>query len=183
MTLFLAVGASGSGKTSIMNALNTYMGKNVLSECISHTTRPMREGEVNGESYHFINDKEFEDLEILEAFAETVIYDGYKYGISKDEIENRKTKHAYIIVNYDGYKQVKEVYPDAVGVFLYMSKEDCMISMLERGDSFEKALSRIELYDEEIKDKHDFDYVIKNVRGKFNETKNIVANIIGQYGV
>ncbi|AKQ08458.1 guanylate kinase [Bacillus phage PBC2] len=183
MTLFLITAPSGAGKTSIMHALNTYMGEGVLSECVSHTTRPMREGEVDGESYYFTDEQTFKDGIVLEAFAETVKYDGHLYGISKSEIDYKDTRHAYIIVNYDGYKQVKKVYPDAVGIFLYMSKEDCMISMLERGDSIEKALSRIELYDDEIKDKHDFDYVVKNVRGKFHETKNIVAHIIGQYGV
>ncbi|UUV46002.1 guanylate kinase [Bacillus phage vB_BanS-Thrax1] len=183
MTLFLIVGASGSGKTSIMHELNTYMGKNILSECVSHTTRPKREGEVDAESYYFVSKEMFEEGIQNDVFAETVYYDGHWYGISKYEIESRSTKHAYIIVNYDGYKQIKEVYPDAVGIFLYMSKEDCMISMLNRGDSFEKALSRIELYDDEVKNKHDFDYVVKNVRGKFDETKNIVASIIGQHGV
>ena len=181
--LFLITAPSGAGKTSIMEELKRYMGEGVLSECVSHTTRPMRDGEIDGVSYHFVNDKEFENLEILEAFAETVMYDGHKYGISKDEIENKETKHTYIIVNFDGYEQVKQVYPDAVGIFLYMRKEDCMANMLLRGDSFDKALSRIELYEDEIKNRVYFDYVVKNVRDKFNETKNIIAHIIGQHGV
>ncbi|UUV47036.1 guanylate kinase [Bacillus phage vB_BanS-Thrax5] len=182
MALFLITGMSGAGKTSIMDMVRSRM-KYELSECVSHTTRPIRENEVDGSSYYFIDEEYFQLGLNQNEFAETVEYHGYKYGISKAEIKEkqRQTKHAYIIVNYEGYKQVKEVFPDAVGIFLYAGKEDCMMNMLSRGDSLEKANERITTYEEELKGRHDYDYVIKNVRNKVTGTTGILENIIWSY--
>jgi len=182
MTLFLITGMSGAGKTSVMEQVRKNNAHR-LSECVSHTTRPKREGEKDGKAYYFIDEETFKRGLDGNEFAETVIYDGYGYGIAKDEIKHRQaqTNHAYIIVNYEGYKQVKEVFPDAVGIFLYTSKEDCMINMLSRGDSIKKANKRIELYDKEIKNRSDYDYVVKNVRNKMTGTVGIIENIIWQY--
>lgn len=182
MALFLLTGMSGAGKTSIMEELKRNMAHR-LSECVSHTTRPKRTGEKDGIAYYFISEEYFQEGVKGNEFAETVEYDGYRYGIAKGEIKLKKsqTPHTYIIVNHDGYKQVKEVFPDAVGIFLYTSKEDCMINMLSRGDSIEQANKRIELYDEEIENRKDYDYVVKNVRNKKSGTIGIIENIIWSY--
>ena len=182
MALFLITGMSGAGKTSIMDEVRNRL-KYELSECISHTTRPKRDNEVDGKAYYFINDETFTRGKEGNEFAETVEYHGYKYGISKAEIKEkqRQTKHAYIIVNYEGYKQVKEVFPDAIGIFLYTTKEDCMINMLSRGESIDQANERITTYDKEFKNRHDYDYVIKNVRNKMTGTTGIIENIIWSY--
>lgn len=182
MALFLITGMSGAGKTSIMDGVRKNMAHR-LSECISHTTRPMRDGEVEGKAYYFIDEESFQKDKDNDEFAETVEYDGNKYGIANYEIKFRQTQtnHAYIIVNYEGYKQVKEKFPDAVGIFLYAKKEDCMINMLSRGDDLDKANKRIKLYDEEVKNRNDYDYVVKNVRNKMTGTIGVIENIIWSY--
>lgn len=182
MALILLTAPSGTGKTSIMEMVQNYLGKHALLECVSHTTRPMRDGEVDGKTYYYI-DKDYFQVGIDGGeFAEYIEYDGHLYGISVEEIKRRmnEAENVYIIVNYDGYKQVKEKFPDAVGIFLHMSKEDCMANMLLRGDSIENAVARIELYDDEMKNRVDYDYVIKNVRDKQMFTRNIITGIIYQ---
>lgn len=182
MTIFLITAPSGAGKTTITHSL---MKKMLWKECISHTTRPMRQGEVEGITYYFVSREEFKKMIKNNELTEMVNYDGNYYGISKAEIERVMTSgsHVFIIVNYDGYKQIKSVYPDAVGIFLYMSKEDCMANMLLRGDSLDSALKRISTYEEEMKNRYDYDYVIKNVRGQQEYTENIIENIIKQYRI
>lgn len=182
MAIFLITAPSGAGKTSIAQMIQRQGG---WEECISHTTRDMREGEENGKTYYFISKEQFLHFDKLGAFAEKVEYDKNYYGISKDEIERvmEKSKHVYVIVEYEGYKQMKDIYPDAVGIFLYMSKEDCMANMLLRGDSLANAEDRISRYDEEIKNRVHFDYVIKNVRGKMVSTTHIIHGIISQYHI
>lgn len=180
MTVFLITAPSGAGKTTIAQKIQSYGD---WMECISHTSRDMREGEVDGKTYYFVSKKGFQELYDAGHFAERVEYDGNLYGITKAEIERvtKTGRSVFIIVDNDGYKQVKEIYPDAIGIFIHMTKEECMANMLLRGDSIEKALKRIALYDEEIKNRGQYDYVVKNVRNKFDQTISIIRGIIRQY--
>jgi guanylate kinase len=182
LAIFLITAPSGAGKTETMKLVAKYTGN--IGECISDTTRPMRKGEQNGFTYYFRSGLEFETMVDNGEFAEQVEYDGNLYGIRKSEI-NRvlgKHKHVYIIVEYGGYTQVKEAYPDAVGIFLHMGKEDCLANMLLRGDTMEKALKRIATYEDEMANRHEYDYVIKNVRGKMDATARVITAITQQYG-
>lgn len=174
MTLFLITAPSGAGKTTICNRVDNWV------ECVSHTTRPMRNGEEHGKTYYFVSRQEFNRIDLKNGFVEKVEYDGNQYGVSIEELEEKekKLRHVYIIVEYDGYKQIKKKYPDAVGIFLYMSKEDCMANMLLRGDSLESANNRIARYDSEIENRKDYDYVVKNVRGRMNNTISIIKEIV-----
>lgn len=180
MAIFLITAPSGAGKTTIADKI-AKLG--VWKECISNTTRPMREGEVYGKTYYFTKSEDFEDADTMGVFAESVRYDGHSYGITHEEIERvmGTGKHVYIIVEHGGYKQIKKLYPDAIGIFLHMSKEDCMANMLLRGDSLEKATKRINKYDDEIKNRGEYDYVVKNVRGQMDNVIYVIRYILTQY--
>lgn len=180
MSLFLITGASGTGKTTLAQSIEKHGN---WQEAVSHTTRPMRDGEVDGKTYYFITEEEFSKMLKNGEFAEHVTYNGNHYALSKIEIDTvmKSGNHVFAIVEYYGYLQVKEQYPDAVGIFIHMSKEDCLVNMLLRGDSLENAIERIELYEEEMKHRTEYDYVIKNVRGKKYETEVIIKAIIKQH--
>lgn len=181
MAIFTITAPSGAGKTSIAETIATYGD---WKECISHTTRKIRvkDGEVDGKNYYFTPIDKFLGMVDNGEFAEKVMYDKNHYGITQEEIERVMSdgKHVYIIVEYNGYEQIKAIYKDAIGIFIHMSKEDCMANMLLRGDSFEKATSRIEKYEDEMKHRGEFDYVVKNVRGKKNELVHLMRFIIQQ---
>ena len=78
--LYLISAPSGAGKTSLVKALLSASaqhsrGKAGLCVSISHTTRPMRPGEVNGDNYHFVAESEFK--RIKEAYE--LILDPQRY--------------------------------------------------------------------------------------------------------
>jgi guanylate kinase len=50
--LYVIVGKSASGKDTILNSL---IDKGIGNKIISHTSRPIREGEVDGFSYYFMD--------------------------------------------------------------------------------------------------------------------------------
>lgn len=180
MAMFIITGASGSGKTTLAKLLQE---RRTWKECISHTTRPMRDNEKDEETYYFISEDKFLEMSADGDFAEEVEYDGYRYGISIDEIDrvHDEHNHMFIILEYGGYKQIKKLYPEAIGIFIYMSKEDCMANMLLRGDTLSKSLSRILTYEDEIENRNEYDYVIKNVRGQVEATLLIIHHIVAQY--
>ncbi|MFQ3543443.1 hypothetical protein Q7A53_05105 [Halobacillus rhizosphaerae] len=185
MGIVLITAPSGSGKTYLMNLLKRNYNAKVtkfIGECISHTTRKIRENETDGVTYYYVDEATFDKMRENDEFAESVVYDGKLYGITKKEIKRvlSQNYNVYIIVNYDGYKQVSNAFPDSIGIFLHMDKKDCLANMLLRGDTIDDALSRISTYEEEMKNRTDYDYVVKNIRDKENETIKIIHSIIEQ---
>ena len=76
---------------------------------VSYTTRPKREGEINGVTYHFVSDDEFELLRSRNIFAETTEYrvaseDIWKYGTARLDLKGDKV----MIVNPEGLKNLKK---------------------------------------------------------------------------
>ena len=79
-TLFIVTAPSGAGKTSLVNEL-LHQIKNLLVS-VSHTTRPIRPGEINGKNYHFVDERRFLSMISNGDFLETADVYGYKYGTS-----------------------------------------------------------------------------------------------------
>lgn len=79
----IIVGPGGSGK----DYLRRIMVDRGFTYGISHTSRPPREGEEEGKDYYFRDIKFFEDNEDM--FLELQTFNGWKYGISKNEFEEK----------------------------------------------------------------------------------------------
>lgn len=90
-------GPSGAGKSSLINKIFDDIGDCYFS--ISTTTRPMREGEVNGVHYHFVSEEEFKkDIE-EDNFLEYAVVHGNYYGTSLKPV--REALHAKKLVLFD----------------------------------------------------------------------------------
>jgi guanylate kinase len=169
--LFCITGPSGSGKTTIM--------KDVMSnEVGSCTSRAMREGEVQGREYNFLDKKELLEMIWKGDMAEWTEYSGNYYGTTKQELEDKLAiGHAYVICDNHGFKQFKEVYDNVVSIFLYAENEDCIDNMFGRGDSIDNVMNRLKTYNEEMDNRGQYDYVVKNVRGYKPVTIDIIKSI------
>jgi len=71
-------GASGSGKDTILNWVVSHYPK--INPIISCTTRPPREGEVNGKDYHFISEGRMTEQIISGEMLEATEFRGWFYG-------------------------------------------------------------------------------------------------------
>lgn len=169
--LYCITGPSGSGKTSIAREL-------FARECMSVTTRPMRDGEVDGEDYQFITKEEFLNLQKDGQLMEVAEYDGHFYGLTAQELAKQtRLGDAFFVCTFEGFAQIREKYDNICSVFLYASEEDCYNNMLDRGDSPEKAHQRMKSYDDFIKHRGEYDYVIKNIRGLMGSSILILHRI------
>lgn len=155
------------------------------NELVSYATRPMRQGESQGNPYYFITDEEFNSMYNNGEFAEYTDYvgHGYRYGISYEEIKNKLSiGDAYVISDYNGLTQFKSVYPNCVSIFIYVEKDDAEKHMRARGDNEENIISRLSTYEYETGFMHKYDHVVVNRHGEFEETveklKNIVEGLI-----
>ena len=78
------MGKAGAGKDTILRYLCDHYDVN---EVISCTTRPPREGEVDGREYYFISRDEFENRIENNGFLEYAEFVGNYYGTPLDKVE------------------------------------------------------------------------------------------------
>lgn len=123
-SLYLISAPSGAGKTSLVKALlNEKSACNVESKLcvsVSHTTRPIRSGEVNGVNYHFVDLPTFLAMKAKNDFLECAEVFGNRYGTSKAWVQERLGQGWDVILEIDwqGADQVKRLLPDSVGIFI-----------------------------------------------------------------
>lgn len=77
----IIVGKGASGKNVLMERFE----KRGFRHLVSHTTRPMRDGEVDGKEYHFVSNEEFEKMIKEGKFVEYQKFGGFYYGTSAKE--------------------------------------------------------------------------------------------------
>jgi guanylate kinase len=163
-TLFIVCAPSGAGKTSLVNALLDREPDIELS--VSYTTRPPREGEVDGRDYHFVTRAAFLEMAARGEFLESAEVHGSLYATSQAWIEARMREGRDIVLEIDwqGAEQVRRLVQGAVGIFVLPPSLDALHRRLTaRGkDSSEVIERRLANAREEIGHVGEFDYVIIN---------------------
>ena len=162
--LLVVSGPSGAGKGTICKALLNKNDQIKLS--VSATTRKPRNGEVHGVNYFFIKKEEFtkmiENGEFLE-YAQ--IYDNF-YGTPKAAIIEclEKGQDVILEIEMQGARQIKEVYPEGVFIFvLPPSLEELKSRIVGRGtETQEEIEKRFSCAFEEINQIVNYDYFIVN---------------------
>lgn len=162
--LVVISGPSGAGKGTICKMLKREMED--LKVSVSATTRNPREGEVEGESYFFIKEKEFIEKINNDEFLEYACVYGNYYGTPKKEVFKQLEDGNDIILEIDiqGALQVKKNYP--LGVFIFIlppSLKELQNRIEGRGtDSKEVILKRMHSAYDELNYAFEYDYVVLN---------------------
>jgi guanylate kinase len=116
--LIVISGPSGVGKDTVLRRL--FQLDASLKYSVSYTTRPPRPGEVNGQSYTFVNEPEFLQLIEQKEFLEWAkVYDHY-YGTSRSRVEDALNRGEDIILKIDvqGASFVRKRKPDGLFIFI-----------------------------------------------------------------
>jgi len=161
--LFVVSAPSGAGKSSLIKALIT-QDKNACTS-ISHTTRDKRVGEVDKQHYYFIDDVEFDSLIKQDVFLEWANVFNYKYGTSKQAINDMLNSgyDVFLDIDWQGARQVKKLYQNAVLIFILPPSLDVLQERLEkRGDDAKLISYRMNKAISEISHKDEFDHIIIN---------------------
>ncbi|MFC7498922.1 guanylate kinase [Enterovirga sp. GCM10030262] len=162
--LFVLSSPSGAGKTTIARMLLDQ--DSGISLSVSATTRPMREGEVDGRDYHFVTDAEFDRMVESGQFLEWAHVFGQRYGTLENEVRKSIDAGCDVLLDIDwqGTQQLKQVDPDIVRVFILPpSMAELERRLRARGtDSDEVIASRMERAAAEISHWAEYDYVLVN---------------------
>jgi len=163
-TLYIVAAPSGAGKTSLLKALMTQDGELCLS--VSHTTRAARPGEQDGVHYHFVCSDEFERLLLANEFVEHAKVFGNAYGTSKKSVIDLLAtgKDVVLEIDWQGARQVREVFPDAISIFILPPSQDALRERLnDRGqDSDEIIEGRMQQAKSEMSHYDEFDFLVIN---------------------
>jgi guanylate kinase len=157
-------GPSGVGKGTLIRRLRHDVPGIDLS--VSATTRAPREGEREGEDYHFMDPAEFGRRVAAGDFLEHADYASHRYGTLRSEVEPRLERGESVVLEIElqGARQVRRTMPDAVQVFIAPPSPDALRERLEgRGtDSPEQIASRLEVASGELAARDEFPQVIVN---------------------
>jgi guanylate kinase len=163
-TLYIISAPSGAGKTSLVKALLESTADIMVS--VSHTTRGMRPGEVDGRDYHFTDVDTFRSMIADGAFLEHAqVFDNF-YGTSRSSALDRMGQGVDVILEIDwqGAQQVRRKMPEAVGIFILPpSREELERRLRGRGtDADDVIAKRLGQAVEEMGHYGEFDYLVFN---------------------
>ena len=162
--LFVVAAPSGAGKSSLVKALLELDSQ--VHSSISHTTRAPRGQEKHGREYFFASEPEFDAMVASNAFVEWANVHSRRYGTSKKAIEERIAQGNDVVleIDFQGALQIKQVFANAVLIFILPPSWEELRSRLERRgeDSPEVIEMRLKNAAQEMAQVHKFDFVIIN---------------------
>ena len=163
-TVFVVAAPSGAGKSSLVNALLQI--EPAISLSVSHTTRPARTTELDGQHYYFVERGEFEHGIGAGIFLEHAEVHGNLYGTSRSSVQTmlKQGRDVLLEIDWQGAEQIRRSKPDCVSVFI-LPPSWAELERRLRGrasDSAEVIERRLHNSRGEIAHAHEFDYILIN---------------------
>ena len=158
--LYVIMGGTSSGKDSIANKLKNEYRYEV---CVSSTTRPKRQNEIEGVDYFFISIEQFlSDLKegkLLENRQYKTANGMWYYSLHMSSVDITKTQLA--ILDAKGYEETihKLGKENVTGIYVYANERDKIMRALNRESNREDIKFYEELYRRMLDDLHAFDLV------------------------
>jgi guanylate kinase len=164
-TLVVLAGPTAVGKGTVAAYIREHYPQVRLS--VSATTRAPRPGEVEGVSYYFVDDAEFDRMiEQGELLEWATVHNAYRYGTPRAPVEEAIASGTSVLLEIDlqGARAVRRAMPEATLVFLAPpSWEELVRRLVGRGteDAAERA-RRLETAKLELAAQGEFDYQVVN---------------------
>ena len=176
--LFVISAPSGAGKTSLVKELRVQVDG--FSVSISHTTRTMRPGEIDGVDYFYINSDKFEEMIAAGEFLEYAKVFGNYYGTAQATVENALSagKDVLLEIDWQGARQIKKLLPDCQSLFILPPSREALWQRLQkRGqDNAETIERRMRESISEMSHFSEYDYLIIN--DDFDKAVNEMRSIV-----
>lgn len=162
--LWVVSAPSGAGKTSLVRELMQREPK--LRFSISYTTRPARDGEVDGQDYLFVDEDRFVAMIEAGEFLEHARVFGNRYGTARRQVERELAEGHDVLLEIDwqGAEQVRRMMPEARSIFvLPPSREELEKRLRGRGTDSEAVIERrLQEAHAELLQWQSFDYAVIN---------------------
>jgi guanylate kinase len=165
--LFIVSAPSGTGKNTLIREVFGILGEaSGLIYSVSYTTRAPRDGEVDGENYHFVDQEIFERMIADGAFLEWAEYNKNYYGTAAAEVLPRLESGTDVILEIEvrGTEKLLERCPQGNAIFLLPPSYEALRRRIDnRGiDDPESIAERLTVAKWEIEYYGLYHYVIIN---------------------
>lgn len=163
-TLYVVSAPSGAGKTSLVKAMLERDSGILVS--VSHTTREMRPGEVDGVDYNFVAMDEFNKMIEAAAFLEFAEVFTNKYGTSQlwvqEQLDNGKD--VILEIDWQGAQQIRRLMPECLSIFIVPPSKQALRKRLNnRGQDSEEVIEhRMSEAVSEMSHYGEYDYLVVN---------------------
>ncbi|MFT5233885.1 MAG: guanylate kinase [Candidatus Krumholzibacteriia bacterium] len=163
--IVLITGPSGAGKSSVIHRLVASNPR--LAFSVSTTTRPRREGEVDGVDYDFVDESVFAELLAEDSFIESAVVHGNSYGTRRSRLDQMVTAGEIPILDIDvqgGLNVINIFGSRLVSIFLFPpSWADLETRLRSRGtDSEDVIATRLANASHEISSANKYRYWVVN---------------------
>ncbi len=166
--LFVLSAPSAAGKTTLIRRVfedYPHLAETVTFS-VSHTTRPPRDGEVDGCDYHFVTGDEFDRMVAGGRFLEWAVVHGRRYGTSAEAVDRCLASGSDVILDIDvqGALQVFRLRPEVPSIFILPPSFEVLEERLRgRGkDDPAQIERRLKTAREEMHYYRRYDYAIVN---------------------
>jgi len=177
-TLFIVTAPSGAGKTTLVKEVLQRITD--LSVSVSYTTRPIRPGEIDGQNYHFVDEKKFLNMYSNNDFLEVAEVYGHKYGTSRLLVtrEFEQGNDVILEIDWQGAEQIKRLFQKARSIFILPPSLRALTDRLYKRQQDDSDTIEVRMAEakEVISHFTDADYVVVN--DKFDETVEDIVTII-----
>ena len=176
--MIIIVGKTASGKDTVVKKL---VDDYKYTKIITYATRPMRKGEKQDITYHFISDDEFNQKINEGFFAEYKAYDTefgkWYYGTSLEDLENAEDNNI-IILTPDGYRDVvNKLSKKPIAIYIYANNATIKKRLLKRGDDKNEAERRVSHDNDDFKGiENEVDKIVYNNDG--TDINNVIQKIL-----
>jgi guanylate kinase len=176
--IFVISAPSGAGKTSLVREVCKKLS--FIRPAVSFTTRKIRDSEIDGKDYFFIDKDKFTDKINKREFLEHQNVYGNLYGTTLDSISKISDQELDVIleIDYKGMLAVKKAIPEAISIYIIPPSIEILRSRLEhRGEDDESVIqTRMESSLKELEYAKYADFTLIN--DNFNLALNSLIGII-----
>jgi len=176
-TLYIISAPSGAGKTSLVHAVVAALPDVVVS--VSHTTRKMRDGEVDGQDYHYVDEPHFQEMIANDEFLEHASVFGNRYGTSKQQIQDQllSGKDVILEIDWQGARQIRQLMSGCKSIYILPPSIQALRDRLRsrEQDSDDVIESRMREAVSEMMHYAEFDYIVIN--DDFEQAREELASI------
>jgi len=136
-----------------------------FDSCVPHTTRPIREGEVEGQNYHYVTSREQMEQDIKNhLFIEAGQYKNHLYGTSLECVKQvaESGKHCILDVSGNAIKRLQAAGIMPVAIFVRPKSIENLLEMFKHMSEEEAK----KIYDRSLKQEQEFaEYFTAIVQG------------------